>query len=616
MALGLSPAASFESGVCQQSRCIHNYDEDKNLYIDFAEFLEYVCAEMTCRGRHGEIDIRGTIHGLSIFPSVEPHYPKLTYFSVHEDKPIPKLSLKDAKDILWRSVESVHAMFSKTKKKETSDRKYKAPDNVAPKNFKIVGWKAYDASDNPKQMGKLLAIRKALRHVMDMNTAFTRGLAHVGNYLSKAVWETVFEYNGKKMTIDAPQAKISGIHTPDTHDSSLEKQLGLEKNEWVLLHGTKRAIAESIAKTHFRLSENGMFGIGAYFAESLIKADEYGRRPDVAISGSNDDNKTVYEALPQGEVLITLVVGGNVAETQLPQDNGKKVFQNEVLKGLCNSKLGDRRAYCKTYREFIAVSANQMFVLGHITYEVNACKPDSQYVCVDPALEAELKRKEEAENERIVAQKRAADRAAQAREEALEREAALARRVAEAARPNAAATPAAQDAGGSRQLGRRAPSYSAPGGEPYGADNRGRAQSPAPREQNGRPSGDFTSSAHGRPYQGQERGRRSHSERSMGGSHDSSAEDAVPKGRGKGKRGRSSERLMGGAHDSSAEGAVQKGKGKGKRGRSEQHGRRYEGAPATHNHSSARQHAASRDSSSQRSRSESRAASSGGRSRG
>ena len=59
--------------------------------------------------------------------------------------------------------------------------------------------------------------------------------------------------------------------------SVLEEQLIPEINEHFLFHGAPQEFIESIIKQgiDFRLSNEGMFGKGAYFAESSTKADQY-----------------------------------------------------------------------------------------------------------------------------------------------------------------------------------------------------------------------------------------------------------------------------------------------------------------------------------------------------
>merc|ERR1711874_137265 len=58
----------------------------------------------------------------------------------------------------------------------------------------------------------------------------------------------------------------------------IKKLFDLQDNEWILLHGTSAEAARHISNDGFDMSRGGgdrMFGSGAYFAESLTKADEY-----------------------------------------------------------------------------------------------------------------------------------------------------------------------------------------------------------------------------------------------------------------------------------------------------------------------------------------------------
>jgi hypothetical protein len=61
--------------------------------------------------------------------------------------------------------------------------------------------------------------------------------------------------------------------------AALDAALGIDRarGESLLFHGTRRDVAEVIAKTGFeeRVSAQGMFGLGIYFGDASSKADEY-----------------------------------------------------------------------------------------------------------------------------------------------------------------------------------------------------------------------------------------------------------------------------------------------------------------------------------------------------
>ena len=78
-----------------------------------------------------------------------------------------------------------------------------------------------------------------------------------------------------KVTSDPGEKK--NVLTSTLGISVLDKQLIPEINEHFLFHGAPQEYIESIIKQgiDFRLSNEGMFGKGAYFAESSTKADQY-----------------------------------------------------------------------------------------------------------------------------------------------------------------------------------------------------------------------------------------------------------------------------------------------------------------------------------------------------
>lgn len=75
-----------------------------------------------------------------------------------------------------------------------------------------------------------------------------------------------------------PRAKhcINCVNCPPG-GSQLDKSLVGEINEYLLFHGTKQNMLQSISNHGLdsRLSANAMFGSGVYFAESSTKADQY-----------------------------------------------------------------------------------------------------------------------------------------------------------------------------------------------------------------------------------------------------------------------------------------------------------------------------------------------------
>eukprot|EP00451_Oxyrrhis_marina_P031300 CAMPEP_0204379784 /NCGR_PEP_ID=MMETSP0469-20131031/52852_1 /ASSEMBLY_ACC=CAM_ASM_000384 /TAXON_ID=2969 /ORGANISM="Oxyrrhis marina" /LENGTH=380 /DNA_ID=CAMNT_0051371303 /DNA_START=1 /DNA_END=1143 /DNA_ORIENTATION=- len=121
-------------------------------------------------------------------------------------------------------------------------------------------------------------------------------------------------------------------------------------NEFLLFHGTKATVEQSIAENNFDISyaKNGMFGVGLYFAESCSKSDEY--------VTPNDSEE--YPLL-----LVRVTVGKpNYVDNKNPSVNpGRRQMEDSCKNGAHHSVLGDRRKCSGTYREFIVYDNAQAY---------------------------------------------------------------------------------------------------------------------------------------------------------------------------------------------------------------------------------------------------------------
>lgn len=140
-------------------------------------------------------------------------------------------------------------------------------------------------------------------------------------------------------------------------------------NEWRLWHGAPQAACEGICKENFKVSLAGtggtpvkpgrskgrpLYGQGAYFAESVTKADEYAR-PSAATAG-------------RCHVLVCRVIGGKVMYN--PSTDGKdpcSIYNDtsQVQKTGHHSVVGQR----PTCREFIVYDKVQIFPEFMLTYQ-------------------------------------------------------------------------------------------------------------------------------------------------------------------------------------------------------------------------------------------------------
>lgn len=122
-----------------------------------------------------------------------------------------------------------------------------------------------------------------------------------------------------------------------------------ECNEWYLFHGTSTKNALSICHNSFKLSLAGgctgtLYGRGAYFAESITKADEYAKPND------------------RGEyaVLLCRVLGGRVMYTDEENPDPEELLQS-CIEGPYDCILGDREKCRNTFREFVFYDSENLY---------------------------------------------------------------------------------------------------------------------------------------------------------------------------------------------------------------------------------------------------------------
>jgi hypothetical protein len=156
-------------------------------------------------------------------------------------------------------------------------------------------------------------------------------------------------------------------------DYDCEHVLSHQCNEWYLFFGTSPKHAESICNKGFKrgapLSSNGsLYGRGAYFAESITKADEHAT-----------PNKAGEYA-----VVICRVLGGRVLYTDAADPDPESLVSS-CIDGPYDCVLGDREKSKGTFREFIFFDADRIlpeFVV-HYTRELTDTEtPEGPSECV------------------------------------------------------------------------------------------------------------------------------------------------------------------------------------------------------------------------------------------
>lgn len=130
-----------------------------------------------------------------------------------------------------------------------------------------------------------------------------------------------------------------------------------ECNEWYLFHGTNAKNALSICHNSFKLSLAGdctgtLYGRGAYFAESITKADEYAKPNE------------------RGEytVLLCRVLGGRVMYTD-EENPDPEELRHSCIQGPYNCILGDREKCRNTFREFVFYDSENLYAEYIIHYK-------------------------------------------------------------------------------------------------------------------------------------------------------------------------------------------------------------------------------------------------------
>jgi len=176
--------------------------------------------------------------------------------------------------------------------------------------------------------------------------------------------ESYINYNAKRRAIaktrleDTPTSPLFTDWNVKTSRVSLErvgkhrdKSLRKELNEYYLFHGTSSASAEAITDKTFDLKLSGsafgsLFGAGIYFAESSMKADEYGIV----------DDRGYYAML-----LSRVVLGAVNYVDDLDPSTRAKELQESCTSGTYDSIIGDREKVRKTFREFVVFDNHQIY---------------------------------------------------------------------------------------------------------------------------------------------------------------------------------------------------------------------------------------------------------------
>jgi len=133
-------------------------------------------------------------------------------------------------------------------------------------------------------------------------------------------------------------------------------QMNAKCNEWYLFHGTSSDAATAICQGGFRMSAAGkrtgtLYGRGAYFAESITKADEY------ATADAGDDYT----------VLLCRVLGGHIRYTAETEPDSEALV-SACVEGPYHCVLGDREQCSGTYREFVVFDSAGVYPEYAIKY--------------------------------------------------------------------------------------------------------------------------------------------------------------------------------------------------------------------------------------------------------
>merc|ERR1712080_17100 len=109
-------------------------------------------------------------------------------------------------------------------------------------------------------------------------------------------------------------------------------------------------MGESIANRDFKMqmagtSSGALYGSGAYFADSITKADEYSQ----------------MDANGRYCVLVARVLGGRVLYNDDVEPNAAKL-ENMVIEEGYNCVLGDREKCRGTYKEYVVFDRDQVYL--------------------------------------------------------------------------------------------------------------------------------------------------------------------------------------------------------------------------------------------------------------
>jgi hypothetical protein len=160
------------------------------------------------------------------------------------------------------------------------------------------------------------------------------------------------------LPLPAPEPKAKTDEIAHQHPEVFEP-LDSGINELYLWHGTDVRKALSIAQTDFDLAKvgkggagsgGGMYGPGAYFAESSTKADEYAK----------DEPGGYYEGV-FALLLCRVCMGRYYYTTGRDDQVAAHVRGNGEGEGEYDSVFGDREASARTFREFVVYDSAALY---------------------------------------------------------------------------------------------------------------------------------------------------------------------------------------------------------------------------------------------------------------
>lgn len=177
----------------------------------------------------------------------------------------------------------------------------------------------------------------------------------VANYVSEDI-------EGCPFRLWPPWTKTGPNGSPDLSLFKLRDNI----NEWVLFHGTSPEVTHRLAHSGFSMSKIGLgatkdwgtlplYGYGAYFTDSITKADEYCR---VKVQGGPFKGCRA--------VALCRVLGGRYLYCE-DDSLDKKTLKEKILNGNYDSTVGDRLKLRGTFHEYVVYDASSVY-LEYILY--------------------------------------------------------------------------------------------------------------------------------------------------------------------------------------------------------------------------------------------------------